>query len=373
MELHLPSYDLLSTTSRNQLSQDYIALRVGSNGTGNAISASFDAAVIRAGASSSSKHRSLFIPYGVKGKDHRDEIRSVINAQLDLLKLKFFDMDSSISFILHDNVIIGYMKIAIYSTYIDVNVRAFDNLATIIIDKLEAEFMKNPPPTVERVVISPHDKSLRSDDVTLPTTEFKGDIHLLYPHFDQTPAELWKSFEESNSNVMLLIGPPGLGKSSFIRAMLDARGWGEHKTFIAERTDVLLHPGLSDFIRSTPRKSVFVTEDSDVIVAKRDDGNSNMAGLLNTASGIIPTDTKIIISTNLPNLRRVDEALLRPGRMFRVLEFKPLTIEHGHAIRDTMQLPPVDFGNMTELTLAEVINWHDINGTINKATRIGYT
>ena len=146
MELHLPSYDLLSTTSRNQLSQDYIALRVGSNGTGNAISASFDAAVIRAGASSSSKHRSLFIPYGVKGKDHRDEIRSVINAQLDLLKLKFFDMDGSISFILHDNVIIGYMKIAIYSTYIDVNVRAFDNLATIIIDKLEAEFMKNPPP-----------------------------------------------------------------------------------------------------------------------------------------------------------------------------------------------------------------------------------
>ena len=55
-------------------------------------------------------------------------------------------MDGSISFILHDNVIIGYMKIAIYSTYIDVNVRAFDNLATIIIDKLEAEFMKNPPP-----------------------------------------------------------------------------------------------------------------------------------------------------------------------------------------------------------------------------------
>ncbi|MBW6072289.1 hypothetical protein, partial [Pseudomonas aeruginosa] len=111
-----------------------------------------------------------------------------------------------------------------------------------------------------------------------------------------------------------------------------------------------------------------ITEDSDKMVAKREDGNSNMAGLLNATAGLVSTKTKIIISTNLPTLRDVDEALVRPGRAFDILTFKTLTAEQANDARIANGLEPVDFvGN--NFTLAEALNT-DAASSPRKANRI---
>jgi ATP-dependent 26S proteasome regulatory subunit len=95
-------------------------------------------------------------------------------------------------------------------------------------------------------------------------------------------------------------------------------------------------------------------------VAKREDGNSTMSALLNATSGIIPTNVKIIISTNLTSLNKVDQALLRPGRTFKVLQFKNLNVEQAVNVRSSMNLEPVDFSTAgKEISLAEAINWHE--------------
>ena len=45
---------------------------------------------------------------------------------------------------------------------------------------------------------------------------------------------------------------------------------------------------------------------------------------------------KLIFSTNLPNVRDVDEALLRPGRCFALVPFRALTPAEELALADAM-------------------------------------
>lgn len=186
------------------------------------------------------------------------------------------------------------------------------------------------------------------------------DVTKFYPHFDQSPAELWDEFKKSQSNVILAYGIPGTGKSNFLMEMVEARGWDD-KIYLADRMDVLAHSGFPDFIRELPAGSLVLTEDSDVLVQKRTEGNVSMSALLNATAGIVSRDVKIIISTNLTSKDKIDDALMRPGRCFRILKFNPLHTKHAQDIREMLELEPFDFKEgRTDITLAEAINAHEI-------------
>jgi hypothetical protein len=187
------------------------------------------------------------------------------------------------------------------------------------------------------------------------------DITKFYPYFDFTPTKFYEEFSKSNSNVSLIYGVPGTGKSNWMMEVINARGWDD-KIYLADRMDVLGHPGFPDFIRELPAGSIVLTEDADILVKKRTEGNVSMSALLNATAGIVSRDVKIIICTNLPSTRDIDEALMRPGRCFRVLKFLNLTGEQANDIRAMMEIDAFDFKEgRTDITLAEAINAHEIS------------
>lgn len=200
---------------------------------------------------------------------------------------------------------------------------------------------------------------LTSSIETLPSLTKVPNIAAFYPYFTRTPEQVMKEFLASSSNILVLIGEPGTGKSNFILQMLQARGWDD-KINMADREDVLLNPGLSDYIRNCPEGSIMVTEDSDKLVMKRTNGNENMSAVLNATAGIVTNDRKLIISTNLESLSSVDSALLRPGRCFDVLRFEKITKEQAYAVRDMMQYSDVEIVE-EYLTLAEALNYHEVH------------
>lgn len=187
------------------------------------------------------------------------------------------------------------------------------------------------------------------------------DITKFYPYFDFTPAQFYEEFAASNSNVSLIYGVPGTGKSNWMMEVINARGWDD-KIYLADRMDVLGHPGFPDFIRELPAGSIVLTEDADILVKKRTDGNVSMSALLNATAGIVARDVKIIICTNLPSTRDIDEALMRPGRCFRVLKFLNLNGDQANDIREMMEIDKFEFKEgRTDITLAEAINAHEIS------------
>lgn len=158
-------------------------------------------------------------------------------------------------------------------------------------------------------------------DKNLPKSEFYPSIPDLHSYYDK--------FDQSDANILLLIGPPGTGKTSFIRGLLHHT---QQKAILSYDAVILENDRIFAEFMSGNRRYM-VLEDADSFLASRSKGNTVMHKFLNVGDGLVSTkQKKIIFSTNLPSVRDVDEALLRPGRCFDVLKFGRLSKEQALAI-----------------------------------------
>lgn len=194
-----------------------------------------------------------------------------------------------------------------------------------------------------------------------------------YPYLPETPQDLMAQFLASDQNVLVMIGPPGTGKSTYTREMIHSvfRDRLPGLTYddedkvpsvhLLSDTKVLQHEELLDYLQDQVKPSrevIFVFEDADHLIGRRTDGNAVMSGLLNLSDGIVKTNIKIIISTNLASVDKVDEALIRPGRCFGVVSFNRLNLEQAQAVRDHYGLEPIE--GKGPFSLAEVLNYRPV-------------
>lgn len=193
---------------------------------------------------------------------------------------------------------------------------------------------------------------------------------LFWPNFTQTPRELFEGFLKSDATVLILYGEPGLGKTQFIHELLDCMEKG--KIHSNDNKDVFNHPEFIETLVKLKKDDIFITEDGMEMLRKREDGNSTMVGVLNATQGLNSSGSKFIISTNYTDLRDIDPALIRPGRTYRAIEFKKLTVEQANELRAAYERPVVDFGDKKSLTLAEALNWEDFIETESQRRSFGF-
>lgn len=173
-----------------------------------------------------------------------------------------------------------------------------------------------------------------------------------------------EAFSKSSSNALLLYGERGTGKSTFIRTLLFFMGRKNNIMITDEPT--MRSQGFRAWLETADEDSVIILEDADNVIGKREDGNESMVSLLNITNGVIPKKIKIIISTNLGNLNRIDSALLRVGRMFGALEFKPVTADQVNVIRKTEGLSEIQDIPSEGLTLSEILNYEHLHREFKK-------
>lgn len=325
------------------------------NSTGASIAAS--SYLVSLGIDAHRGHHTVHVPYGVKMDDFGDNLIATIRTLLVDMGLQVFYSQGLPAAIATADNVVAFLEFD--ATQLSTKVRC-KGLAPVVKDffaQLTEMLPGDVTPGIRRMQM--FNGNMRAYKETIQPLTPLANYHVAYPFMDQTPAQVWAAFAASKSNVLLLIGPPGTGKSSFTMEMLNTRGW-DRPTYLADSDEVLNNPGLINFIRDLPKGSLVVTEDSDSIVAKREDGNSLMSGLLNATAGLISTDTKFIISTNLASLAKVDPALIRPGRTFKVLHFRKHNHDEAIAARAGLGLPYLDLPNDGGgLTLAEILNTED--------------
>jgi hypothetical protein len=194
------------------------------------------------------------------------------------------------------------------------------------------------------------------NSVNVPLNRDRLPIEEMYPFLNGESLEsYYDRYMASSANILLLIGPPGTGKTTFIRGLLAYRNCSAIVTYDAQ---ILEKDGFfARFIEDDAE--VMVLEDSDAFLKSRSDGNTMMHRFLNVGDGLVTTKgKKMIFSTNLPSIRDIDSALIRPGRCFDILEFKPLSVFDAKKLAEKLdaKLPERKSGEVIEYSIAEVFN-----------------
>lgn len=163
--------------------------------------------------------------------------------------------------------------------------------------------------------------------------------------------------------IAILDGPPGTGKTFFVRALIDAV---KEATFVLvppEMVKQLASPKFVPMIASYRGPFVFVIEDGDSCVRKRQDqggGNGDadaVSAMLNLGDGIIGAalDIRIVVTTNTPR-DMLDPAITREGRLLDLVSFGSFTTDRAIRLLRHLTKDGVDGSHFAgwQPTLAEI-------------------
>ncbi len=138
--------------------------------------------------------------------------------------------------------------------------------------------------------------------------------------------------KKDDKGIVLLHGKPGTGKTSYIR----------HLISVLKKNVIFLTPGMAAKITNPDlmgvlmdnSNSILVIEDAENILIDRErNGASMVSALLNVSDGLLSDclNIQIICSFNT-DISKVDNALMRKGRLIAKYEFKELETAKAQAL-----------------------------------------
>jgi hypothetical protein len=174
--------------------------------------------------------------------------------------------------------------------------------------------------------------------------------------------EFLSRFSEAKGSISLFSGPPGCGKSSYIRTLINLTA-ATHRWYFIPPHDISI---LSDaaFVgfwsserkKHSGRKLVLLLEDAEVALMSRDTDNRNQVStLLNLSDGILNSWLQISIICTINTTADLDSALLRPGRLLAHKVFPRLRPDQALKLARHKSAGPLRVGQR-DYSLAEILN-----------------
>jgi hypothetical protein len=177
----------------------------------------------------------------------------------------------------------------------------------------------------------------------------------LYYNNDLLPVHdvILKSLSQPSKGIVMLHGIPGTGKTTYIRYLIHHLD----RKIIYIPQNLANHIGDPSFMTFLAEHSecILVLEDAENILMERGSEKGNaMANLLNLSDGLLSDCLRIqMICTFNTQLSRIDQALLRKGRIIARYEFGKLSLEKAKALAKTKG---ISAKINDDLTLAELFH-----------------
>jgi len=159
--------------------------------------------------------------------------------------------------------------------------------------------------------------------------------------------------KDNDKGIILLHGDPGTGKTSYIKYLTTLVGDKKILFIPPSMAEMLSEPSIIPFLMDH-KNSILIIEDAERVIADRE-GNGSPAGvsnILNLTDGILGDCLSIqIIATFNMKREKIDQALLRKGRLIAEHKFENLSIENAnklfkHIDKDVVTTVPMSLADI---------------------------
>jgi len=193
------------------------------------------------------------------------------------------------------------------------------------------------------------------------------DIHKLYNDGFETEDEKISKFiaEDDKSGLVILHGEKGTGKTSYIKHLVNSYPNRKFVYVPAHMINILSEPAFGSFL-ITLNNHVIVLEDCEnAIRDRRASGSASAVSLLlNMTDGLLSDDLGIkFICTFNEDMKNIDPALLRKGRLMAKYEFKELAIDKSEAL---LRERGIETKLNKPITLAEIFHYGETDYETSK-------
>lgn len=177
--------------------------------------------------------------------------------------------------------------------------------------------------------------------------------------------------KNNDKGIILLHGDPGTGKTSYIKYLTSLIKEKDILFIPPSMAEMLSEPSIIPFLMEH-KNSILIIEDAERVIADRE-GNGSPAGvsnILNLTDGILGDCLSIqIIATFNMKREKIDQALLRKGRLIAEHKFENLSIEDSNNLFTHLGK---DYKTDTPMSLADIYNVDvEVYKTTNKS-KIGF-
>jgi ATP-dependent 26S proteasome regulatory subunit len=198
------------------------------------------------------------------------------------------------------------------------------------------KFMYTQKKTTDICLIYNQNGELNTQLVEIKKPKIDFNIHY-NEDFHPIHKEIVKQLNKKDTNGLYLFhGQPGTGKSTYIKFLI-------HQL---KKKVIFISPKMAgelDNLNMTPfllnnKNTVFIIEDAEELITSREEvRNSNLSMLLNLTDGLLGESLGIqIIATFNTDVKNIDKALLRKGRLSQIYEFKALSIERTNKLLQSL-------------------------------------
>jgi hypothetical protein len=234
-------------------------------------------------------------------------------------------------------------------------------------EKLSKTFAreKAPKPATFQIVKKTSD-GIDTESVALDKIVLLDSENLALHYGEAFPAwhtSFLERLQNRRTGLSILDGPPGTGKTSYLRQLILELKDSHRFYFIGSANLGLLRDAeFVDFWASERRlhensAMVVILEDAEsALMPRQADNRQEVSLLLNITDGILGEFLRLqVICTINCALKELDQALLRPGRLTAHHYFGPLPAERARVLADKLG-KPLPETTAPEFTLAEIFS-----------------
>ncbi len=202
-----------------------------------------------------------------------------------------------------------------------------EKIANEILDKCHQFIIKRKINKEISFIVNHPTAGLTTKQIEVKKPKIDFDLHY-NSDFKEIHTSIIKNCRKKTTKGLYLFhGQPGTGKSTYIKYLIHCQN--KQVIFLSPRMASNLDDiHLTNFLLDNPN-CILVIEDAEELILSRDNHQNNrLSFLLNLTDGLLSDSLGIqVIATFNTDLKNIDKALLRKGRLTNLYEFKPLILQ----------------------------------------------